>query len=58
MSRETGRIYWERPENMVSEVPLSFTVIVEDMASGRTDTYEVCLCSLNARSLTVFLYDQ
>ena len=53
-------VQWERPENMIEQVRLIYTVIIEDLANPDGDrrfTYpEVCVCCYYARAVADGLY--
>ena len=34
VSLRSGHIFWERPENMVDRVPLTYKTVVQDLATG------------------------
>ena len=53
-------VQWERPENMIEQVRLTYTVVIEDLTNPDGDrrfTYhEVCVCCYYARAVADVLY--
>ena len=45
-------VQWESPENMIKQVRLTYTVVIEDLTNPDGDRkFEVCVCCYYARAV-------